>query len=31
MHFGLIPRSHRGIFCMNELPDLAPEDSGRAV
>ncbi len=23
MHFGLIPRSNRGIFCMNELPDLA--------
>jgi len=23
MHFGLIPRSHRGIFCMNELPDLS--------
>jgi magnesium chelatase subunit I len=25
MHFGLIPRSHRGIFCMNELPDLSPK------
>jgi len=25
MHFGLIPRSHRGIFAMNELPDLAPK------
>ena len=25
MHVGLIPRSHRGIFCMNELPDLAPK------
>ncbi|MBI3863927.1 MAG: magnesium chelatase [Planctomycetia bacterium] len=25
MHFGLIPRSHRGIFCMNELPDLGPK------
>ena len=25
MHFGLIPRSNRGIFCMNELPDLAPK------
>lgn len=24
LHFGLIPRSHRGIFCMNELPDLSP-------
>src|SRR3954452_10946553 len=22
MHFGLIPRSNRGIFCMNELPAL---------
>ena len=25
MHFGLIPRSHRGIFCLNELPDLSPK------
>jgi len=25
MHFGLVPRSHRGIFCMNELPDLSPK------
>jgi magnesium chelatase subunit I len=25
MHFGLIPRSNRGIFCMNELPDLSPK------
>src|SRR5579872_5946616 len=24
MHYGLIPRSNRGIFCMNELPDLSP-------
>lgn len=24
MHFGLIPRSNRGIFAVNELPDLAP-------
>lgn len=24
LHFGLIPRSHRGIFCLNELPDLSP-------
>src|SRR5437763_7349663 len=24
MHFGLIPRSNRGIFALNELPDLAP-------
>ena len=23
IHFGLIPRSHRGIFAINELPDLA--------
>ncbi len=22
MHFGLIPRSHRGVFAINELPDL---------
>ena len=22
MHFGLVPRMHRGIFAMNELPDL---------
>jgi magnesium chelatase subunit I len=22
MHFGLLPRSNRGIFCINELPDL---------
>ncbi len=25
IHFGLIPRSNRGIFCMNELPDLSPK------
>lgn len=24
MHFGLIPRSNRGIFAVNELPDLSP-------
>jgi magnesium chelatase subunit I len=24
IHFGLIPRSHRGIFVVNELPDLQP-------
>ncbi len=24
MHFGLVPRSNRGIFALNELPDLAP-------
>jgi len=23
MHYGLVPRSHRCIFCINELPDLA--------
>jgi len=23
IHFGLIPRTNRGIFCVNELPDLA--------
>ncbi len=22
MHFGLVPRAHRGIFCINELPEL---------
>jgi magnesium chelatase subunit I len=22
LHFGLLPRTHRGIFCINELPDL---------
>ena len=22
MHFGLVPRTHRGVFCINELPDL---------
>ena len=24
MHFGLVPRSKRGLFVINELPDLAP-------
>ncbi|MFG0331597.1 MAG: sigma 54-interacting transcriptional regulator [Phycisphaerales bacterium] len=24
MHFGLIPRANRGLFVMNELPDLPP-------
>ncbi|WMJ71975.1 sigma 54-interacting transcriptional regulator [Cytophagaceae bacterium ABcell3] len=24
IHYGLIPRSHRGIFVINELPDLQP-------
>ena len=23
MHFGMIPRTNRGIFCINELPDLS--------
>jgi magnesium chelatase subunit I len=23
MHYGLVPRAHRGIFALNELPDLA--------
>jgi magnesium chelatase subunit I len=23
IHYGLIPRTNRGIFCLNELPDLA--------
>lgn len=23
MHYGLIPRTNRGIFCINELPDLS--------
>lgn len=25
IHFGLLPRAHRGIFAVNELPDLAPK------
>lgn len=24
IHFGIVPRSNRGIFAINELPDLAP-------
>ncbi len=24
IHFGIIPRTNRGIFCINELPDLSP-------
>jgi magnesium chelatase subunit I len=24
VHYGLLPRAHRGIFAINELPDLAP-------
>jgi magnesium chelatase subunit I len=23
VHFGLVPRTNRGVFCLNELPDLA--------
>jgi magnesium chelatase subunit I len=23
IHYGIIPRTNRGVFCMNELPDLA--------
>jgi magnesium chelatase subunit I len=25
MHYGMIPRTNRGIFCINELPDLGPK------
>jgi magnesium chelatase subunit I len=25
MHYGLVPRANRGIFCINELPDLSPK------
>ena len=25
IHFGLVPRSNRGIFAINELPDLSPK------
>ena len=25
IHYGLLPRAHRGIFALNELPDLAPK------
>jgi magnesium chelatase subunit I len=25
IHYGLVPRANRGIFCINELPDLAPK------
>lgn len=24
IHYGVVPRSHRGLFCINELPDLQP-------
>ena len=23
IHYGLVPRTNRGVFCLNELPDLA--------
>src|ERR1022692_1909535 len=28
IHFGLVPRTNRGVFCLNELPDLAERDIG---
>ena len=31
IHYGLVPRTHRGIFSINELPDLAERISGRPV
>ena len=31
MHYGLLPRANRGIFAINELPDLAGQDPGRPV
>ncbi len=31
VHYGLLPRANRGIFAINELPDLAGKDSGRTV
>ena len=31
MHYGLLPRANRGIFAINELPDLAGKDPGGAV
>ena len=24
IHYGIVPRSHRGLFCINEVPDLQP-------
>lgn len=24
IHFGIVPRSHRSLFCINEVPDLQP-------
>ena len=31
MHYGLLPRANRGIFAINELPDLAGKIQGGAV
>ena len=31
VHYGLLPRANRGIFAINELPDLGGQDSGRPV
>ncbi len=31
VHYGLLPRANRGIFAINELPDLAGKDSGGTV
>ena len=31
MHYGLLPRANRGIFAINELPDLAGQDPGRPL
>ena len=31
IHYGLLPRANRGIFAINELPDLAGKNSGRLV
>ena len=31
VHYGLVPRTNRGIFCINELPDLAGKAASRVV
>ena len=31
VHYGLLPRANRGIFAINELPDLAGQDPGGPV
>ena len=31
IHYGLLPRANRGIFAINELPDLAGKNSGGPV